>query len=534
MLFNVSPWSHYSLLKNQDTEYHKESQWTYYCDNRFISKNDVPTFSKLENGRAYAISTELTYDGTKDNSPYVFFYTHHLFTQVYLDDELLFSYTNNDVQKLDGSKSPGSIYATVPLPKDCIGKTFTIVFYPSLDTSIEYELPHVFFGDYPYVIRKIFLSSLPHNIIALVAMFLGIATILFTTFTLTGQIYREGIVIGIFAIIFGIYNMMQCMFNVIIIQNPYFIYLLNYLSLSLIAIFMLAYLREKFSQKRQYVANALLIFVIVVTVLQFSLHFNGIIDLKEFLPIAHTIYLICIMMCFFMIVTMKNSDIKKQLVLQYTPVAIGMLIDLVLFHLHLTFSSVAVALFSTLGVIAFLVIEIKFVWHNSIRIYTASIRSNKYREMAYIDKLTGIGNRRAFDTEKIRITSGEMVYDNLVVISADVNNLKLVNDTLGHSAGDYLIKLAAEVLNAMSDNYGNIFRTGGDEFLGFLYDISPEEFNQKIDKAKAQIKELNARNDVHLSIALGYEFVEDNNIEEAIENADQKMYIDKKLTKAKN
>lgn len=51
-----------------------------------------------------------------------------------------------------------------------------------------------------------------------------------------------------------------------------------------------------------------------------------------------------------------------------------------------------------------------------------------------------------------------------VVLIADLNNLKLINDTLGHQYGDEAIKLTADVLHSSFSDIGSCYRIGGDEF----------------------------------------------------------------------
>lgn len=100
-----------------------------------------------------------------------------------------------------------------------------------------------------------------------------------------------------------------------------------------------------------------------------------------------------------------------------------------------------------------------------------NIDDSKRNEEALIkksttDELTGAYNRRAY--EDIIKELEEAVADDFVYISVDVNGLKIINDSLGHGAGDELIIGAYNCLNRCFGQYGNVYRTGGDEFVVLL------------------------------------------------------------------
>lgn len=80
------------------------------------------------------------------------------------------------------------------------------------------------------------------------------------------------------------------------------------------------------------------------------------------------------------------------------------------------------------------------------------------------DELTGAYNRRAYE-DAIAGMAQEGIAEDFVYISVDVNGLKVVNDSIGHSAGDELIQGAYACLVRTFGTYGKVYRTGGDEFI---------------------------------------------------------------------
>ena len=147
-------------------------------------------------------------------------------------------------------------------------------------------------------------------------------------------------------------------------------------------------------------------------------------------------------------------------------------------------------------------------------------------KMSYFDTLTSVMNRNAYE-RKIKSLYADR--RSLTLIVADVNGLKIANDTLGHQAGDRLI---IETAKSFSNVFGNdnVYRVGGDEFLTILcdYDEAEIEYDLKL------VKDYMMHNDVSASI--GYSFVPKymGNFEELLENADKMMYQDKELYYQKN
>ena len=160
-----------------------------------------------------------------------------------------------------------------------------------------------------------------------------------------------------------------------------------------------------------------------------------------------------------------------------------------------------------------------------------NIDSDKRREEQLIrismtDELTRLFNRRSYEEDTARLKQDGMEKD-LAMISADVNGLKRVNDTLGHSAGDELIKGAAYCLLSAIGSRGKVYRTGGDEFMAIV----------RTEDCQSLIKEIRERSDGwqgtmadHVSMAIGYAAHADYpsaSVADLEILADQNMYEDK-------
>lgn len=148
--------------------------------------------------------------------------------------------------------------------------------------------------------------------------------------------------------------------------------------------------------------------------------------------------------------------------------------------------------------------------------------------LSYHDQLTGLYNRRYFDEELRRIdTDGNYP---LTIIMADVNGLKLLNDSLGHAMGDELIKKAANIITTVCGKNGVVARIGGDEFVILL----PSTGSVEVESILGDIKSKAAGEKVgfaEISIAFGYEVKthKGEQIENILKKAEDNMYKTKLL-----
>ena len=115
----------------------------------------------------------------------------------------------------------------------------------------------------------------------------------------------------------------------------------------------------------------------------------------------------------------------------------------------------------------------------------------EYRErivrISNTDALTGLPNRQAYMTAEEQTKQDDVPAD-LVVVQFDVNGLKRVNDTLGHTAGDRLIIAAADCISDVFSPYGTCYRVGGDEFIALLRGVDTDEQTliERLERAAAE------------------------------------------------
>jgi len=163
----------------------------------------------------------------------------------------------------------------------------------------------------------------------------------------------------------------------------------------------------------------------------------------------------------------------------------------------------------------------------------------KIRQMAFHDSLTGLPNRKLFsDRLGIALNYAKRNKKKLGIVMLDLDNFKNVNDTLGHDAGDILIKAAAERLRGTLRKGDTVARFGGDEFvlifpnLKVIEDVIPVA--QKIvDRFDTPF--LIDTHQLVVTTSIGIAVYPDDGIDEEVllKNADIAMYQAKQAGRAR-
>ncbi|NIY83119.1 sensor domain-containing diguanylate cyclase [Vibrio hepatarius] len=185
-------------------------------------------------------------------------------------------------------------------------------------------------------------------------------------------------------------------------------------------------------------------------------------------------------------------------------------------------------LFSALGWMTFIVIYILvlFLINNYFHVHQLSLH----------DELTKLPNRRYLFNELDRIMSRKGSSVQFTVLNVDLNKFKAINDSLGHEAGDAVLKHTASLLTRCLRSSDFVSRVGGDEFVVILQRTTkPEDVEQVIRNIHSFIEYNVLRWNGHriwLSISVGYYSyigkADPTAINDILSKADKSMYQEKR------
>lgn len=154
------------------------------------------------------------------------------------------------------------------------------------------------------------------------------------------------------------------------------------------------------------------------------------------------------------------------------------------------------------------------------------MQEEKIEYLSYRDILTGLYNRRFLEEEMKRLDTERQLP--ISIIMADVNGLKLINDSFGHKEGDQLLIETAQLLNTFIREEDILARYGGDEFLILLPQTSKEAAEKVLKRIKAAFKAAE-NEELPLSISLGAatKNAPQQSLNQVLKNADDRMYQNK-------
>lgn len=156
------------------------------------------------------------------------------------------------------------------------------------------------------------------------------------------------------------------------------------------------------------------------------------------------------------------------------------------------------------------------------------LRVSKEKSAAIHDPLTGLGNRRAFDSAlnhelaRMKRTGGPVS-----LIMCDIDHFKKVNDALGHQTGDLVLKEMAEIIKTSCREMDVPARFGGEEFVILLPDTSLEGAALAAERLRAAVEAHAFPGAGHVTVSLGVAQTSEHP-EELVNQSDQAMYAAKR------
>lgn len=151
-------------------------------------------------------------------------------------------------------------------------------------------------------------------------------------------------------------------------------------------------------------------------------------------------------------------------------------------------------------------------------------------EKAMKDELTGANNRRSFEQFLSGIKSSRQFP--IAFISADCNDLKIINDTFGHFVGDEYLRMTVMLFRMVLPENSSVYRVGGDEFVLVLPYTDETAAMELIERMKAEAEHIIVKGR-RLSVSFGAACLHEHGQDpmECLDIADQNMYAAKRLYK---
>ncbi len=164
--------------------------------------------------------------------------------------------------------------------------------------------------------------------------------------------------------------------------------------------------------------------------------------------------------------------------------------------------------------------------------------ARRYRDNAMTDMLTSLRSRNCYQ-EDVRLLDEERPGGRcaraLACVTCDLNELKLLNDQCGHSAGDELIHNTAELMLSTLKSAYRVYRVGGDEFTALYVDKEQRTVEAEVAALRQASGRMRLKNGRQMSLSIGCAFAKpgsEQTLDMLVKAADCAMYQDKAVFRA--
>lgn len=461
-----------------------------------------------------------TLDDIPNSESCLCFYLVHHYAEVYIDNEVIYTLTARDSNRIGNSIS--SNWVTVPVHNSDNGKEIILVLTPLFESMIDYE-PEFLLGSHFSIAYDQLKQDLPQLFISLLCIILGaiiISVQLYFIFCAQTK-NLDMIYLGGISMILGIWRITDMKSSPILFpSNPMVLGYITIGSLFLCGVIMMLYASTLFSRKKAtpFLLLASIASLIIMGVL--GAQILGFADFKEMLTISHILLIIAICIVPIMSIHSRRTSDMAHISgngIFFLFLTAGVSLDILTFYISDSSSHVMYT------IICFLIY--------TVLVFVSNILETTRK--AYIDDQTGLINRSRWNELLHNHTSNG---DSTGLIMMDLNSLKAINDSYGHETGDQQILNFSKLLLNTFPSSCHICRWGGDEFSVMTIDIPQDKLAGYIDTLAESVNEFNASSGtLKLSYALGWVYSSefpDMNVKELMRIADERMYQNKKEKKS--
>lgn len=482
------------------------------------------------NTKKTVISGTITIDPSVGNV--LAFYSVHQNIKFYVGSRLIYEYPVDNNNPL--SDSPGYCWNFINLPfnNNDIEMVITSPYPPYLR-----NIPDIYIGNAFSLPAHIITKDILPFALCIIMLVLGIVLSAYHLFISRNISNTSGklLKLGIFSIFLSIWSINECSLTTLLLKNNLMTSYLSFLSLMLLA-FPFAMFVQTYYEDESRIWKWFCRVDIAQIVICLLLAVTNIADLRETIWATHIMMgilaVIIIAQSYFLV---KNGIHSRTIKVHITCIIIcvvTLMMDMYGFYSGTWDGNT----FGRLGFLTYIIVLGISSARESTSLMKMGQEANVYQTLAYTDQMTSLKNRTCFNVDFARLSEDPT---DIAVLDFDLNNLKYVNDTFGHSAGDLYIKSCAKIIAEIFNGIGKCYRVGGDEFVTLIEKASTIDMTHYLAMLESSVDASNRDNKdskMKMQIAYGYAIYVpdlDKNLEDTYNRADKIMYANKREKKEK-
>lgn len=452
--------------------------------------------------------------------------------QAEIDGEQVLSYGMEE--KYLFGKNCGNYWYVIRLPEAAKGKLLKLTLTSPYKEMV-YCLDNIYIGNQTSLMFALFEQYGAGLFLAVLLMFIGLAiAVVYVAFhkSIATEDMEQMRYLCLFSILLGMWLFAQSRMAQFFVGNSYALLLIYYMGGMLLPIPVLYFMAQiKGNHLRRPVMLLAYLFMInfvVCTVLQF----------KEIRDFYLTFYVTGILMSVALLFMLINAIVElhyRNEEFKYMAVGIYFLAFFAAIELWSMIygQNYWIGDYVRYGAVCLVVAVLYKAARNIVNTVEASRTAAYYEQLATIDLMANCYSRTAYNQDVEKLMQQDM--EGVCFLLFDVNNLKQINDTYGHLAGDKAIKTCAVCIRKVFDRVGKVYRIGGDEFVTIIHHCDKNTLLQRLAVFQKLSNEQNKRLEFDFKVACGYAIYDsqkDNRVEDLIHRADASMYERKQRMKA--
>lgn len=406
---------------------------------------------------------------------------------------------------------------------------------------------HSYFNESPIILSNIYLGDGASIAISLLKtqwfgivtsmMLLALSIFLLVIWILTRRKYKMNSILflSMFSTLIFIWSFSETHIMNFFMPNQTGITIVVFEVLAIIPLPILMFLEYYVEKRRNKYVKIAMGSTILVFIICNMLHCLGIRHLVQTLSIVHINYVFCcaLIPIFYAWNQTDQNKNSTYIIIALSVLFVSFVADMVRYY---TLDFADYSLFTRIGIFLFVVILGIDAVERNVQMRFLAQKAKLFRMLAYHDSLTGVGNRTAFDEKMSELNYQDETKEDTMVVIADTNDLKYINDHFGHHVGDEYIISASNILKECFEEIGAIYRTGGDEFTVLIPDCQEEQFQMKLecmDDLLSRQEEITSGRPIFSYGYARYDGTREVSLQKTIHRADSKMYDEKHVIKEK-